>query len=61
MSWPTTRKHPRSLAEAYPDIRATWHEGWQRNHERWLGRLLAVAIGIVLALSVVHWIDWSLT
>lgn len=62
MSWPTTRRHPRTMAEAFPDSRATWSEGWMRpSHTRWHGPLLAVAIAVALALVIVHWIDWSLT
>lgn len=54
MSWPTIRRHPRTLWEAYPDVRASWSEGWMRtHHHRWAGRLLAVAIGVVLGLLLV--------
>jgi len=61
MSWPTTRKHPRSLADAFPDERASWSEGWQRRHTLLVADVaLAVAIGVALALVIVHWIDWSL-
>lgn len=60
MPFPTTRCHPRSLAEAFPDVRAGWHEGWQRPAARALGPALAVAIAIGLALVLVAWIDWSL-
>lgn len=61
MTWPTTRRHPRTLAEAFNDShRASWCEGWQHPHNEWAGRLLAVAIGIALTLVLVHWIDWSL-
>jgi len=61
MTCPTTRRHPRTLAEAFPDVRATCAEGWQRTPDhRWAARLLAVAVGIALALAIVHWIDWSL-
>lgn len=53
--WPTTRRHPRTLAEAYPDVRATWSEGWMRGrHDRHLSRLLAVAIGAALALVLAY-------
>jgi len=62
MSYPTTRRHPRTLDEAFPDCRAAWHEGWQRpQHSRWAGPLLAVAIAVALTLVIIHWIDWSLT
>lgn len=62
MSWPTTRKHPRSLADAFPSERASWSEGWQRRHTLLVADVaLAVAIGVALALVIVHWIDWSLT
>lgn len=48
MSTPTTRRYPRSLSEAYPDIRASSIER-HRRAPRWLedaaGVLLAVAIG----------------
>jgi hypothetical protein len=63
MSWPTTRRYPRTTVEAFQDAaRATWHEGWMRpKHARWYGPLLAVAIGAALAMAITHWIDWSLT
>lgn len=55
MSWPTTRRYPRTLAEAFPDERATWHDGWQRPvTHNWAGRALAIAIGISLALVLVE-------
>jgi len=61
MSWPTTRKYPRSLADAFPSERASWSEGWQRRHTLLVADVaLAVAIGVALALVIVHWIDWSL-
>ena len=61
MSWPTTRKHPRSLADAFPAERASWSEGWQRRHTLLVADVaLAVAIGVALALVIIHWIDWSL-
>lgn len=61
MSWPTTRKHPRSLADAFPDERASWSEGWQRRRALLAAdAALAVAIGVALALVIIHWIDWSL-
>lgn len=46
----------RSLSEAFPDVRARWHEGWQRRHVQ-IGAdvALAVVIGIGLALALVHW------
>jgi hypothetical protein len=62
MSWPTTRRHPRTLTEAFDDAeRASWREGWQRQHALLVADVaLAVAIGVALALVIVHWIDWSL-
>ena len=54
MTWPTPRRHPRTLADAFPDVRAGWSEGWHRpRSQRWASRLLAVAIGIILALVLV--------
>lgn len=51
----------RSLSEAFPDERASWREGWQRQHALLVAdAALAVAIGVALALVIVHWIDWSL-
>lgn len=47
--------------------RETWDpSGWDPiraypAHGHFASRLLAVAIGIALALVLVHWIDWSLT
>lgn len=32
-----------------------------RSAHNWAGRLLAVVIGVALAVALVHWIDWSLT
>lgn len=55
MSWPTTRRYSRTLAEAYPDERAAFSEGWQRPQgHRWANRLLAIAIGMTLAILVVE-------
>ena len=51
----------RSLSEAFPDERASWSEGWQRRHTLLVADVaLAVAIGVALALVIIHWIDWSL-
>lgn len=51
----------RSLSEAFPCERASWSEGWQRRHALLAAdAALAVAIGVALALVIVHWIDWSL-
>lgn len=63
MSWPTTRRHPRSMAEAFNDVdRAAWAEGWTRPAAaRWGAPLLAVLIGVALAMVLLHWIDWSLS
>lgn len=63
MTWPTTRRHPRTLAEAFNDShRAMWHEGWMRpSSARWGAPVLAVVIGVALALVIVNWIDWSLS
>jgi hypothetical protein len=53
--WPTTRRHPRTLDEAFPDSRAQWCEGWQRPARNgWAGRLLAVLIGVLLAVVIVR-------
>jgi hypothetical protein len=58
VSWPTTRRHPRSLAEAFPDERACAIE-----HHRalpvldWvLGVLLAVAVAIGLGIALVDFV-----
>ena len=62
MSWPTTRRYARTLTEAFDDLeRASWSEGWQRRHALLVAdAALAVAIGVALALVIIHWIDWSL-
>ena len=60
MSWPTTRRHPRTLAEAFPDERARCTEGNPHRvtrAERVGDTLLAVVIGIVLALVLVHYLS----
>ena len=59
--WPTVRRHPRSLAEAFPGERAEWSEGWQGSRARLSDLLLDAAFavfcgiliggGIILALS----------
>ena len=54
MSWPTTRKYSRTMSEAFPDVRATWSEGWSREPYRIRGWMLAVFIGVSLALLVAY-------
>ena len=59
--WPTIRRFARTLDEAFTDSRAGWSEGWARpHHNRWASRLLAVCIGVALAVVLVRWIDWSI-
>jgi hypothetical protein len=51
MSWPTTRKHPRTLAEAYPrDHACAIERPPPRNVRRWadLGYVLVGAVSIVV-------------
>ena len=56
MSWPTSRKHPRTLAEAFSREHADPFEFYPRSTGRIRGWLLAIAIGIagacVLAWSI---------
>jgi len=49
MSWPTTRRHPRTLREAFPRDHANWLWCDSRGH-RWLHKL-ARAIGWALAIA----------
>jgi hypothetical protein len=53
----TTRRHPRTLAEAFPDERAHATEGWQRGGLDLVGPLLgflaAMLAGGLLALYVI--------
>lgn len=56
----TTRRFPRTLAEAFPDERAfaiERHARPMRNAERIAGWLLASAMGGLLAVALVAW--WS--
>ena len=53
--WPTTRRHPRSLAEAFPREHANPIARYPGTPGRIHGWLLAVAIGLGLALATVHW------
>lgn len=58
MSTPTTRRYPRTLAEAFPhDARHAYAVERSSRFDQVSGVLLAVAIGIGLALALVHW--WS--
>jgi hypothetical protein len=53
MTCPTTRRHPRSLAEAFPDARACAVEHYRAPRaDRWAGFALAVAIGVALAFVI---------
>ena len=54
--WPTTRRHPRSLAEAFPAEHAAAIERYRGPvpAQRLLGVLLAVVIGCLLAMALVH-------
>ena len=58
LDWPTTRRHPRSLEDAFPDMRA-YSGDWVRMPARngWGGRALAVGMGVALAALLFHW--WS--
>ena len=52
-SYPTSRRHPRSLAQAWPREHANPIEIYRRPN-RIAGALLAVAIGIFAALLLAH-------
>ena len=53
----TTRRHPRTLMEAFP--RDHWRGVVERHRrpltERIYGALLATVIGVCLAAALVHW------
>ena len=51
--YPTSRRYPRSLAQAWPREHANPIEVHRRPN-RLLGVLMATAIGIALALTLVH-------
>ena len=56
----TVRRHPRTLAEAFPDERALATQGNPyriSRLERVGDTLLAVVIGIVLAVGLVHYLS----
>lgn len=57
--WPTVRRYPRTLAEAWPCERANAIEYYPSaaRWERPAGVLLAIVIGIALAAALIHW--WS--
>ena len=51
--WPTSRRHSRALAEAFPAERAQCIEHYAVPHaDRWAGIALAIAIGVSLVLAV---------
>ena len=58
--WPTTRKYPRTLREAFPHMREHAYPveatrlGWW---VRWQGPILACCIAVALAAALVFW--WS--
>ncbi len=54
MSWPTTRKHPRTLNEAFPDVRANWCEGWTRKQSNVGSWILAAFIGVAFAVVIAY-------
>jgi len=58
LDWPTVRRHPRSLADAYPDVRA-YSGDWTRMRRRnKIGDVvLASVLGVALAAVLFHW--WS--
>lgn len=56
MSYPTSRRYARTLAEAFPDERAHCVEHYRA--PRWhrpAGVLLAISIGVAGALALVAW------
>lgn len=53
--WPTTRRHPRSMAEAFPQDHANPITRYPGTPGVIRGWLLAIAIGLGLALATVHW------
>ena len=59
MSYPTTRRHPRNLAEAFPQDYADAIHVYRNSVpsvQRALGVVLAVVIGVLLAVALVHWL-----
>lgn len=57
MSTPTIRRYPRSLAEAFADVRAPAVEIHRPVSNTLRDVLLAVAIGVLIAAALVAW--WS--
>ena len=53
MSTPTTRRHPRSLSDAFPDVRAHCIEGPARYDVTRAGHRAVLAVSIVGAIAVV--------
>jgi hypothetical protein len=57
MSWPTARRYPRSLAEAFPHEHAYAVEIYRRPRVQWwLGVALAIAIGVALGAVLVDFV-----
>jgi hypothetical protein len=58
MSWPTTRRYSRTLAEAFPDVRAASIERPPRglNFGQAAAVMLAVALGLLGAALLVHFL-----
>ena len=56
MSYPTSRRYARTLAEAFPDVRACAVERYHA--PRWhrpAGVLLAISIAVSLAVVLIAW------
>jgi len=58
LDWPTTRRHPRSMEDAFPDMRAESGDWTRMRRRNMIGDVvLASAIGV--ALAAILFIGWS--
>jgi len=55
--WPTTRRHPRSLSEAFSDVRASCVSEWSRPNrltDAVIDALAAVAFGALIGALLIY-------
>lgn len=55
MNYETSRRHPRSMAEAFADERAGCIEGPHKRGDTIKGYLLAIAIGLGVVAALTQW------
>ena len=48
MNYETSRRHPRTMSEAFSDTRASCTEGWQRTGDTAVAWTLAAGVIVVL-------------